>query len=395
MTEEIDEKELITKVEKTLEELRDDLLFSIGINAKKTSDIADFIDRMENRYAQSIKNIAIGDIDAGNLELNEILSGIYETRLQFYKRFSYDYLVSLREDISNRLWLKNRFLFSDKIDAIDKELMEASKTWMQGDVGIDSFKNKIKELSELEIKLEIEQKEARTNLFLKTLIWGIPILLGLYISDKYSQYSLHGFLLILIAGISLYTISGSTSFQKYIVNNKFLLLAIFLLVMSTPFIIFYSSYAGLQVIEKIFPYLANVGLFILPATLAIIAVLIPFINEFHVNSKKKKLPIKIDITKKQFKPGDKIPLNLVLNNEGSKIVTNISIILIASGLLLESDKSMKIRAIGIGDTKEIPYIIHIPTDSPTGDYIIQFKTEFDIETESFKKKNKLTISVTK
>lgn len=395
MTVEIDEKELITKVEKTLEELREDISFSIEMNAKITNDIEAFLDRMENKYSQSIKNIAIGDIDDGNLELKEILGGIYETRLQFYKRFSYDYLVSLRDDISNRLWLKNRFLLSEKIDAIDKELMETSKTWIQGEVAIEPFKNKIIELSELKIKLETEQKEVRTNLFFKTLIWGIPILLGLYISDKYSQYSLHGFLLILIAGISLYTISGSASFEKFIKNNKFILLAIFLLVMSIPFIIFYSSYVGLQVIDKIFPYLADVGTFLLPLTLGIIALSFPLMKEYYDYSKRKNLHITIDITKKQFKPGDKIPLKLVLKNKGSKIVTNISIILIASGLLLEPNKSIKIRAIGIGDTKERPYIIDIPTDSPTGDYIIQFKTKFDIETESIKKKNELTISVTK
>lgn len=159
------EREIISKVETALQELREDISFSIKINANLTSEIEAFLSRMENRYSESIKNIALGDMDKGNSELNEILGGIYETRLQFYKRLCYNYLTSLREDISNMLWLKNRFPFSDKIDAIDKELRDNSKRLVQIDLAIESFKDKIINLSDLKNKLETERKEIRSNLF--------------------------------------------------------------------------------------------------------------------------------------------------------------------------------------------------------------------------------------
>lgn len=100
------EGEIIGEVERALQELREDVSFSLNINAN-TSDIEAILSRMEKKYSESIKNIALGN--KGNSELNEILGGIYETRLQFYKRLCYTYLGDLREDISNMLWLKNRF----------------------------------------------------------------------------------------------------------------------------------------------------------------------------------------------------------------------------------------------------------------------------------------------
>ena len=157
------EGEIIGEVETALQELREDVSFSLSINANIASDIEAFLSRMEMKYSESIKNIALGN--KGNSELNDILGGIYETRLQFYKRLCYNYLTSLREDISNMLWLKNRFPFSDKIDAIDKELRDNSKRLVQIDLAIESFKDKIINLSDLKNKLETERKEIRSNLF--------------------------------------------------------------------------------------------------------------------------------------------------------------------------------------------------------------------------------------
>lgn len=389
------EREIISKVETALQELKDDVSFAIKINANLTSDIEAFLSRMDNKYSESIKNIALGDVDTGNSELNEILGGIYETRLQFYKRLCYNYLTSLREDISNMLWLKNRFSFSDKIDTIDKELIEASKILVQKDLAIESFKDKIISLSDLKNKLETERKEIRSHLFWTTIIWGIPILLGLYISDKYAQYTVYGFLLVLMVSILLYAISGSGSSQKFIIRNKMPLTGTFLFVSLIVFAISYISYTGLLVSENMSLSLEKIFGFIAPIMILIVVVLTSFSRDIQPYLKKKKLDIKIDITNKQFKSGDEIPLNLTLKNNGSKIMTNISTTVIATGLLLESVESTKIRALGIGDTKKGVSTIKIPRNSPNGDYIIQFKTSFYIATEFFKKENKLTVSVIK
>ena len=148
------------------------------------------------------------------------------------------------------------------------------------------------------------------------------------------------------------------------------------------------AYTGLQVSENIRETIIVMFIVILFTSQILLKDIMPYL-------KKKMLDIKIDITNKQFKPGDKIPLDLILKNNGSKIMTNISITLIATGLLLESNGSTKIRALGIGDTKEVSYTIDVPSDSPKGDYIIQFETIFYIKTESFMKENELTISVLK
>ena len=387
------EGEIIGEVETALQELREDVSFSLSINANIASDIEAFLSRMEMKYSESIKNIALGN--KGNSELNDILGGIYETRLQFYKRLCYTFLADLREDISNMLWLKNRFSFSDKIDTIDKELMETSQTLGESGVAIKSFKDNIINISNLKNKLDIERKEIRSKLFFTTIIWGIPILLGVYISDKYAQYTTHGLLLLLMISYLSYTISGSASFQKFIIKNKMFLTGIFLFGLLAAIVLYLIIISGLQFTEKFYQDLEKNGLI----TIIIIVALFPFLKSYSQELKrylkKKMLDIKIDITDKQFKPGDEIPLNLILKNTGSKIITNISITLTASGFLLDSDVSKKIRVLGMGDTQEVSYIIDVPPDSPKGDYIIQLNTEFYIETEHFMKENELTISVIK
>lgn len=281
------------------------------------------------------------------------------------------------------------------MDTIEKDLIETSKNLKLTDIAIKSFKENIINLSNLKNKLETERRDIRSKLFFTTIIWGIPILLGIYISDKYAQYTTHGFLLLLIISFLLYTISGSVSSQKFIIKNKMLLTGIFLFNLLAALVLYLIIISGLQFTDKFYMDLEKYGSIALPFLMIFLLISTSYSQELKRYFKKKMLDIRIDVTNKQFKPGDKIPLNLILKNNGSKIITNISITLIASGFLLESDESKKIRALGMGDTQEVSYIINVPLDSPKGDYIMQLKTKFYIETNIFMKDNELTISVTK
>ena len=172
-------------------------------------------------------------MDEGISELNNILSAINESRLQIYKKVTYNYLGSLKEDISSTFWLKNRIYFSDKIDDMDKEILQTNRNVIQKDLNsetiISNYQNKINNLLNLRSKLDSERKELKVNQFFKTVLWGVPIILGVYLSGKYPfEILIYVFILVLLTAITLYFISSSASFQKVIIKNKMPLSILFL-----------------------------------------------------------------------------------------------------------------------------------------------------------------------
>ena len=390
------DKNWLDVVKSSLKVLEDDISFLRDFDVSLPSEISNFLERMNSRYASAIEKIVRED-ESGYSDLEDILVSVNETRLQQYQKAAKSMLQMTRKELKSAFWFRDQFSLSQRIDDIEKRILEidsslTSKEPTEIEKSINLYRDQISALGGIQNSFQWERHRSRLGISLKVLFWGIPILIGIWISGKFDNSSIFAFIgiIFLFAALS-YLFVGSKRFEEVITKNKlkFIISLVILLVItflwlfydlvSSYFEITFNEFAAIEVIIG--------GIFW--------GTLLIFVMDIPERLVKRKFEATISPVDKNFYPGDKIILSYSLENKGSNVITEISVQIYAPGLDVLSYGSQELYKSMGGKTTENGELklLEVPKETVAGEYAVKLEWSFYVGSKWYTKTNKIRVNV--
>lgn len=296
-------------------------------------------------------------------------------------------------------------LIITKIDDIEKRILEidsslTSKEPTEIEKPINLYRDQINALSGIQNSFQGERIRSRRDISLKVLIWGIPILIGIWISDKFDNTTIFAFIVTMFIFAALsYLFVGSKQFEGIVSQNKVILIVFFfILVLIISLWQFYapiSSYFNINLGDT-----REISLFVMPllgTAAAMMAMMAFSFGPGGISTKlaERKFAVTIPTIDKNFSPNDIIVIPYSLENKRSGVITEIGVNIFAPGLHVFSEgKNILYKSMGGKSTEngEIKFL-HVPTKAVPGEYTAELKWSFYVGSEKYTKTGIIKVNV--
>jgi hypothetical protein len=387
------DKNLLDVVKSSLKVLEDDISFLRDFDVSLPSEISNFLERMNSRYASAIEKIVRED-ESGYSDLEDILVSVNETRLQQYQKAAKSMLQMTRKELKSAFWFRDQFSLSQRIDDIEKRILEidsslTSKEPTEIEKSIDRYRDQINALGGIQNSFLGERHRSRRDISLKVLFWSIPILIGIWISGKFDNSSIFAFIgiIFLFAALS-YLFVGSKRFERVISQNKVILIislfALIVVIFSWQFYALILSYLNINFNDA---KDIIIGIFVM------FFVIIVWSKDILETFAKRNFVVIIPTIDKSFSPEDKIVIPYSLKNKRSGVITEISVDISAPGLSVLSKRGRLHKSMGGKSTENGELNLLVPKETVAGEYAVKLEWNFYIGSKWYTKTNKIKVNV--
>ena len=394
------DKDFLDAAKSSIKVLEEDISFLRDFDVSLPSEILNFLDRMNSRYASAIEKIVRED-ESGYSDLEDILVSVHETRLQQYQKAAKSMLQLTRKELKSAFWFRDQFSLSQRIADIEKRILEVdssltSKEPTEIKKTIEHYRDQIKALGEIQNSFLEERHRSRRDISLKVLFWSIPILIGIWISGKFDNSTIFAFivLIFLFAGLS-YLFVGSKRFEGVISQNKVILVILLFILIGVIFSWrFYapiSSYFNINFEDVL------TGVFLSIAI--IVSVMGVFLKEIPKTLAKRNFVVVIPTIDRNYSSEDEIVISYSLENKRPDVITEIGASIFAPGLSVLSKgeniftnilyKSMGSKSTENGELK----LLQVPKEAVPGEYTVELNWSFYVGSTKNRKTNKIKVSV--
>jgi len=389
------DKNLLDVVKSSLKVLKDDISFLRDFDVSLPSEISNFFERMNSRYASAIEKIVRED-ESGYSDLEDILVSINETRLQQYQKAAKSMLQITRKELKSAFWFRDQFSLSQRIDDMEKRILKVDssltpKEPTEIERSINLYRDQISALGGIQNSFQWERRRSRLGMSLKVLFWSFPILIGIWVSGKFDNSTIFAFIVLIFVFAALsYLFVGSKRFEEVISKNKVILgIALFVLIVVIFLWLFYdqiSSYLNIN-FESAFPLMVVIiG--------GIVGAMAAFLKDIPETLAKRNFVVVISTIDKNFSPGDEIVIPYSLENKRSGVITEIGVSIFAPGLSVISTwnelyKSMGGKSTENGELK----LLEVPKETVPGEYTVELNWSFYVGSETYTKTNEIKVNV--
>jgi hypothetical protein len=393
------DKNLLDVVKSSLKVLEDDISFLRDFDVSLPSEISNFLERMNSRYASAIEKIVRED-ESGYSDLEDILVSVNETRLQQYQKAAKSMLQITRKELKSAFWFRDQFSLSQRIEDIEKRILEidsslTSKEPTEIEKSINLYSDQINALGWIQNSFQLERRRSRLGMSLKVLFWSIPILIGIWVSGKFNNSTIFAFIgIILLFAILSYLFVGSKRFEGVISQNKVILgIALFVLIVVIFLWRFYtpiSSYFNINY-GDVSTLVTMMGIF----TIFIITIMALFSTEIPKTLAKRNFVVVIPAIDKNFSPRDEIVIPYSLENKRSGVITEIGVSIFAPGLSVLSEgktilhKSMGGKSTENGELK----LLQVPKEAVPGEYTVELNWRFYVGSKRYTRTDRIKLNV--
>ena len=391
------DKDFLDAAKSSIKVLEEDISFLRDFDVSLPSEISNFLERMNSRYASAIEKIVRED-ESGYSDLEDILASVNETRLQQYQKAAKSMLQITRKELKSAFWFRDQFSLSQRIDDIEKRILEVdasqtSKEPTKIEKSIDHYRDQINALGGIQNSFQWERRHSRLGISLKVLLWSVPILIGIWISGKFDNSTIFAFIVIifLFAGLS-YLFVGSKRFEGVISQNKVILTILLFILMGVIFLWqFYtpiSSYFNINFEDVL------VGVFVGIGTIA--GAMVIFLKDIPKTLAKRNFVVVIPTMAKNYSSDDRIVLPYTLENKRSDVITEIGVSIFAPGLfVLSKGKNMLYKSMGGKSTKngKLERFLYVPKETVPGEYTVELNWSFYVGPEKYTKTNEIKVNI--
>jgi hypothetical protein len=394
------DKNWLDVVKSSLKVLEEDISFLRDFDVSLPSEISNFLERMNSRYASAIEKIVRED-ESGYSDLEDILVGINETRLQQYQKAAKSMLRITRKELKSAFWFRDQFSLSQRIDDIEKRILEidsslTSKEPTEIEKSINLYRDQISALGGIQNSFQWERRRSRLGISLKVLFWSFPILIGIWISGKFDNSTIFAFIVLIFIFAALsYLFVGSKRFEEVISQNKVILgIALFVLIVVIflwRFHISISSFLNID-FESMFGILK--GIVAISVTLIII-MMIGYLEKLPETLAERNFVVVIPTIDKSFSSEDEIVIPYSLENKKSGVITEIGVSIFAPGLsVLYEGTNVLYKSMGGKTTKKGKLeLLYVPKEVVHGEYTVELNWSFYVGSKKYTKTNKIKVNV--
>lgn len=180
----IDNQRLVAKIDKAISELETDIRLISIESPSVSSEAKAFSDQMRTNYADATRRIVLGD-ERGSSDLETILASISERRAKLLNAVLSNMTERVRATVTNPLWFGNQHSFLDQLEEINTYISKLQSEIDDSTELANGLREQVSKALDLAKRLEQERRRAQYRIPLRVLQWGIPILIGIFISGKF------------------------------------------------------------------------------------------------------------------------------------------------------------------------------------------------------------------
>lgn len=353
-------KSFINTIEDSIYNMKREIELVDKLDSKFLKEQTFLIEQIEKKFFNIIKD----NID-NEKELEHSLNNIYEelqkNEIDFLNKFIEKQVYFLNNKVNSFLWYGERTSNLEQLDIIKNDLISLKKSNQNLNKVVKELRNKLDIIQKLNLRIMSDEKRSQFTIPFKILLWGLPIIIGIWASKQFTDEEIFIYLfLLLIFSVSSYFF------------NKFKLININIL--KNILNILKKIHISSVIIPFIFLLMfADIG--------------ITMINKYIA---KSTMNLVLENIKKEVKKGELLNIPYSLNYKDSIPAVDVNISVNASGLT-NNYYSTKLKAISNNKSFLSGFNILIPEDIPSGVYIIEIDVAYEvIDNISFSDKKKRT-----
>lgn len=341
---------LISSLDAGIESLTSESAQISALHPELRAEIHSYTQRISRSYMQAMKNLLAGGSHAEAF-IEELQIQLTEKRIAFLTS-AIEYTVNnIKKTVNSPLWFGERNTYLEAIDKIRDDFQKVNAEPDSRDRNLQILITNMEETSRIIHRLKGDGKRSRLRRPFQIILWGLPIVVGVWASGRltFSQNTIILLFLFLIAALAFAASKFRLQSRVHIISNYF---------KSSP-----SNWsASIQFIITIPLVIGALG----------IALLGPF-SDFLVESRMK---INVGETPPTLKKGSilTIPYRLFYDHESPAV--GVKVRLSFPGIL-KGDRMKSFNVITESSGKTGDFQIKIPDDIPEGSYLFELTVSFD------------------
>ncbi len=343
-----DNKRLIAKVDKIIADLEADLAVMSNINSTNASHLRNTLNQLHIDYADATKRIILGD-EQGSKDLEGIVNSVSERRARLLSLTVFDEMTNLRNNLGGFSLFGNTTSFIDQLDEIEGS-NKSSANIVDNTERANKLREQLTKISNLVKRLDREKNRAQYRVPFQIILWGIPIIAGFLVSDRFTWF--HNFLFFLLL-IAIAIIVG-VFLRKRRFNS------------STPFRIF-----------RMMPsreFILTIFALILPFTVLIPIMYREIHKEYTRYVSTRAMELNIGSIENVYPVGSEIELPYSIRYAGEGVAFNVELAIDSPGLI-PPDKPIIYNAINEEEQSGVIKVV-VPETIPDGLYPIKIICSF-------------------
>lgn len=188
--------ELVARIDAQLAELENERQVVLRVLGAMQPDYDAARTGGTDAYSAALKKLAKGEADAAHRELTEVRDKLEESRVRLLAQSIEKSLGQIERTVTSPLWLGERGNYLQVTDRIQRETRE-----LIGGSGTESpplLVGHLNALAALQKQLAMDERHLRSRLPIQVFLWGLPIVIGFWASDKFTTHQNVAFLVALL-----------------------------------------------------------------------------------------------------------------------------------------------------------------------------------------------------
>ncbi|MCK5343845.1 MAG: hypothetical protein KAR20_10600, partial [Candidatus Heimdallarchaeota archaeon] len=296
-----------------------------------------------------IKNL-LADGEHAESTLDELQILLAEKRVGFLSDAIEYGLNNIIKSVNSPLWFGERNAYLETIDKIRDNLKQVKAEPESRDKNLEILTTDINEISRLINRLKGDEKRSRLRLPLQMILWGLPIVIGIWAS-------------------------GRLTFSQNILTLLFLFVIAALVFTASKF----KLHSRISVFSRMAGYLkANTlkGMTLIQIPILIGAIGFMLIGPISDTIVKSRMEINVGETPQTLKKGSAFDLPFSIFYDHKSPAVGVKVKLSAPGIL-NNDLEKSFNVLTISSKKSGEFKVNIPADIPEGHYVFELTVSFD------------------
>ena len=181
----IDNKRLIAKIDKAINELEADISLMSTDSPSAASEAKVFSDQVRTSYADATRRIILGD-ERGSSDLETLIESISEKRVGLLSTVLSNVTERVRAAVTNPFWFGDQHSFLDQLDGIQKDISKLQSGIDDRAELANSLREQLSKVLHLVKRLERQKRRVQYMIPLRVLLWETPIFIGIVFSGRLS-----------------------------------------------------------------------------------------------------------------------------------------------------------------------------------------------------------------
>lgn len=337
---------LISSLDAGIESLTSQSDQIIALYSGLRAEIQSYTERIKRSYMQAMKTLLAGGEHAEST-LEELQIQLTEKRIGFLSDAIEHGINNIMKTVNSSLWFGERNTYLEIIDKIRDDFKQVKAEPDSRDKNLQILTTDINEISRLIHRLKGDKKRSRLRLPFQIILWGLPIVIGIWASGRltFNQNIIVLLFLFIIAGLAF-------TASKFRLQSR------------------------VSVISRMANFFKANALHLIQIPILIGAVVFITLQPINNTIVKSRMKINVGETPPTLKKGSafNLPYSIFYDHESPAV--GVKVRLSAPGIL-NDDVEESFKVITASAKKGGEFKVNIPDDIPEGNYAFELTVSFD------------------